>query len=737
MKKENPFSNVKKPWITFCMPCYNEQKRIYDAIFGVLTQDYPNTELIVVNDGSTDRSAKEIKRAMADMTPEQKERFQFIHLDKNQGACHARNLAATKRRPESKYGAFLPADAYLYPGTAKMWVGQLEDNPEVDFTYGGYKFISEKSEFGKPDNEGFNYMGDVFDAHALETANYIDGTYPLKWELFDRIAAWNSKHYGEETGAWDPHIKSLQDWDYWLTAVKQLGAKGYYLPMLYFETDYPHKGGLSDDSSHHWLERTDAIKAKHGIPQRDICVVAFGATFHARNLAKILNADYSPGPNYKPNRYKMLYFVGGYLQFINNMATAILSNPYDPKSSKSNARKVLHWIGSDIWGLRELPRNHLEYAVRFFNESFDEHLCEAVHTQKELKELGIKAKVVPIPTERIYEPMPLPKKKQVAVYMPGMGMKDMYMPILMEAVAKELKEVQFVFYGDPELSGKKRNIKYIPYVHGQTRMEKLIRESSLLLRMTIHDGLPLSVAEFASAGRHIVTNVPVPHVHYTKSLDIKGLVKIIKKALKEPLNLEGSKYYRDLMDLKKYKKKIHSFVEYHPKDYWERRADSWDDQAKNYLSPYEVKVVKQTIKDIKAKSVIDVGCGNGQWIPYLPEEYWGVDIAEGMIKNAKARFPDRKFDVSTMEDLEKNFQIGEKYDVAFCHTVFLHIFEKDIPKAVRSLSRFAKKAIIVEPENVETINYQHGHDFKKIFGDKIIKRIPLKERTLWLVELSA
>lgn len=735
-QKTNPFSDLKKPWITFCMPCFNEQRRIYDAIFGVLNQDYPNTELIVVNDGSTDRSAKEIKRAINDMTPEQLARFKFIHLDKNVGACNARNMAAVHRHGNSKYGAFLPADAYLYPGVAKQWVGILEDNPDFGFTYGGYKFISEKAEFGKPDGEGFDYMGDVFNPYALETANYIDGTYPLRWELFDKMAEWNTKHYGEETGAWDPHIKSLQDWDYWLVAVKQLGAKGYYLPMLFFETDYPHKGGLSDDSSHNWLARTETIKEKHGIPIRDICVVAFGATFHARNIAKILDADYSPGPNYKPNRYKMLYFVGGYLQFLEDMASAIRVNPYDPKSPRGHTRNVLHWIGSDIWGLRELPRNHLEYAVRWLNASFDEHLCEAAHTQKELKELGIKAKIVPVPTTRIYEPMPLPEKKQVAVYMPGMGMKDIYMPILVEAIAKELPDVKFVLYGDPEIGGKKRNITYIPYVNGDAAMDKMIKETSLLLRLTIHDGLPLSVAEFASAGRHIVTNVPVPHVHYTKSLDVKGIVKIIQKALKEKQNLEGAAYYKKLMDLNKYKKTIKGMVDYNPKEYWDKRAEHWDSQASNYLSASEVKAVKNVLRDIKAKSVIDVGCGDGQWIPYLPGEYWGIDISSKMVEVAKKKHPEKQFDVCSMEDLTEKFQIGEKWDVAFCHTVFLHIFEKDMDKAIKSLSKFAKKAIIVEPENVETVNYQHGHDFKARFGDKIIKRIPLKERTLWLVDLS-
>src|SRR3990167_5959791 len=119
--------------ISFVMPCYNDGNTIEKAINSIKDQDLPDIEMIVVNDGSTDNS-----KIVLDGLKETGKIDKLIHFEKNKGACVARNEGA--KLAEGKYMSFLPADAVLYPGMARIWYENLENYPDYDFLYGGYRF---------------------------------------------------------------------------------------------------------------------------------------------------------------------------------------------------------------------------------------------------------------------------------------------------------------------------------------------------------------------------------------------------------------------------------------------------------------------------------------------------------------------------------------------------------------------------------------------------------------------
>src|SRR3990167_1366783 len=164
--------------ISFVSPAYNDANYLEELVKSIQTQDYPFIEQIIVNDGSTDNT-----KDVLDKLQEKYPKLQVIHLEKNSGACHARNVGAQKAT--GKYISFLPADAKLYPGMARIWVTSLEENPKYDFLYGGYRLMNENGTHAQ------DYLGDAFDVHILETANYIDGSFPLKKELYDKMGGWD------------------------------------------------------------------------------------------------------------------------------------------------------------------------------------------------------------------------------------------------------------------------------------------------------------------------------------------------------------------------------------------------------------------------------------------------------------------------------------------------------------------------------------------------------------------
>lgn len=715
------------PLLSFCTPCYNDGDTIARMVNSIMDQDYPSIEQIIVVDGSTDHS----KRVLKKLEKKYPDKLKVIYWDKNQGACQARNEAA--KHAKGKYLSFLPADAYLYPGMARIWMDLLEENPQYDFVYGGYKITD------KNFHEIFSYLSDDFGPYFLDISNYIDGSFPLKRTLFDKMAKANDKHYGVSTGAWDSNIKSLQDWDFWLNAVKWCGAKGLFRKEIFFETVQPHPGGLSYDSHQNWLARTKTIKDKFGIPIRKVCVTAPGARFHGRNVAKYLDADFRDQMNFKPHDYEVIYIVG----FFGNVAESL---------SGTRAIRVLHWIGSDILQLQQTEPEVREKVVDWIYHNIDINLCEFEKTRVELEELGIYARILPFPPEKFYEMSELPDKTTIACYLP-MQNKNFYYPDLVRQIAKEMPDVEFQFFGDPSEMGKKENIEHLGVIGGEAK-DKAVKESTAILRLTAHDGLPLSVVEWITAGRYAITTIEMPHSRQVKinKDEIKKAIEELKNII-EP-NIEGSKYYKELCSPEKFRKGFNKLLEFNPKEWWDQMADIWINFSHTYGTAEDVRKIIKEIRELKPENILEIGCGDGRWCDILPEPYLGIDFSKYLVEKAKEKYPDKKFVITDILD----FKPDKKYDLVFSFTTWLHVKPEDMPKYIEKIKQLGKRAVFIEPiaegavgqggrwvnpkiiEKIKKgfiygIKYTVIHDYQKLF--KVEKMIPMDEnRTMFVIDLE-
>lgn len=664
--------------ISLCTPVHNDGSYVIPYVKSVLDQDLDDWELILVENGSTDDSWVKCQEAEK---LDEKGRIRAFTLPNVKNACLARNFGYEKST--GKFVAHPPADCVLFPGTLRTWIESLEEFPEYDFLYGGYKF-------GPPLNQTFFSEG--YNDYTIQKYNYIDGSFPYKREFFV---------------PWDPNIKSLQDWDFWLNMILTKKAKGLYRPEIFFETVPPHEGGLSYDSAAHWLERVKQIRSKYGLKEDKICVVSPGAPFHAINLAKILDEGYSLDPSFKPNEYEMIYLLGFYPSLGDRCARVFRT----AEQLQYSGKKVIHWVGSDVMQMLHLPFIQLKQLVLTFKQVNIVHLVEFEQTQKELAEIGIEAEIVPLPPKQFYELTPLPKKFTVACYLPEVN-ESLYYPEFMEKLTKEMTDVSWIFFGNRGRIGKHKNVEFAGHVDD---MAGLIKQCSAIVRFTQHDGLPLSLVEFKSAGRQALFNLPLPYMESVNSFDVEAVKKIIYAMKDKPLDKEGAKYWRELCSPEKYKEKImeifnRKFV-YEPETYWEARADSWNRQAVSMGFPHEAKI-KELIAEVNPKSVIDLGCGNARWVRLFEGiDYYGIDISQKLVEIAKTYYPDKKFEVCKVEDLPEGH-----WDLGFSYTCLEHIKDAEYVQAIEKLKKQCDWLLLIEPINFQTKDYSISHDYEKDFN---------------------
>jgi len=112
------------PKISFIIPVYNVASYLPKCLDSVLAQTFADTEVICINDGSTDDSGKILQNyAVKD------KRIKVINQS-NQGISAARN--AGLKIVQSDYVMFVDSDDYIAPNMAeKLYKTMIEENPDV------------------------------------------------------------------------------------------------------------------------------------------------------------------------------------------------------------------------------------------------------------------------------------------------------------------------------------------------------------------------------------------------------------------------------------------------------------------------------------------------------------------------------------------------------------------------------------------------------------------------------
>ena len=191
----------ESPLVTFIIPTYNDGPLVCEAIDSALQQSYQQTEVIIVDDGST----IDIEGLLRD---KYHERVNYIRQT-NQGAGSARNTGI--RHARGKYIQFLDADDLLDPDKVKIQVGQLQGAVGLALSYCDYVYCDLDDLSVRYADR---YMSPILDAeHPFEDLLLrweMGLTIPIHCFLFD--AAFFKKH----GLAFDEKLPTNEDWDCWM-----------------------------------------------------------------------------------------------------------------------------------------------------------------------------------------------------------------------------------------------------------------------------------------------------------------------------------------------------------------------------------------------------------------------------------------------------------------------------------------------------------------------------------------
>jgi glycosyltransferase involved in cell wall biosynthesis len=233
-------------YVSVIIPCFDAERWLAEAIDSCLAQTYEEVEIIVIDDGSTDRSA-DIARSYHDRI--------IFESGSNLGANHARNRGF--QLSKGNYIQYLDADDYLLPEKLSRQVSGLDSlGSDVIYEDWRHQHHRESNEIVMEDVTVSGQYSDVLEM-------LLQGWWVPCCALLVRRQA------VEAIGRWDETLTAAQDRDFFVNLLLS-GAKAAYQPGCY--SVYRRYGDvtISTKDRRRWLENHCIVlaKAMHTLEQQ-------------------------------------------------------------------------------------------------------------------------------------------------------------------------------------------------------------------------------------------------------------------------------------------------------------------------------------------------------------------------------------------------------------------------------------------------------------------------------------
>lgn len=212
------------PAVSVVIPAYNSARYIAQALDSVQAQTFRDYEVIVVNDGSTDRN--ELEQVLRSHP------LPVIYLSQeNKGVSAARNAAIKIAKGE--FYAQLDADDQWTPDYLEVQLGILTNNPDVALVYPNATIFGDDSDVRL----------DFMKVSPSEGEVNFESLVRQKCTVMTCVTA--RMNVIKEVGMYDENLRSVEDFDLWLRIAKSGQRIVYHRRVLVLYRR--HEGSLSSD----------------------------------------------------------------------------------------------------------------------------------------------------------------------------------------------------------------------------------------------------------------------------------------------------------------------------------------------------------------------------------------------------------------------------------------------------------------------------------------------------------
>jgi len=293
--------HLDKPLVSVVVPSYNHEAYIEECILSIVNQTYKNIELIVVDDGSTDRSREILQRL-------QKQYGFTLVFQENQGVSKTMNKAI-RQYAHGKYITGSASDDFLMLDKIEKQVRFLEENPDYDMLFGKVYMVDEKSQIIK-------------DMKIFEP--FDEPVKPIPFELLienNRVPAPSMimrRDIWEKCGGYNENV-IIEDFDLWLKIA-------YYGKIVYLNDYFAyyrwHWQNVSTqvlkiytatwELVYSWKDKMSPAVAKRVLARRDswtFCILSRKYKKESLRYLKLNHAywDSFMVKNYVKGLYKLLF----------------------------------------------------------------------------------------------------------------------------------------------------------------------------------------------------------------------------------------------------------------------------------------------------------------------------------------------------------------------------------------------------------------------------------------------
>jgi len=237
------------PEVSVIMPVYNGEKFLAEAIESVLNQTYHDLELIVVNDGSTDRS-QEIIESYSDP------RVRNI-IQTNKGLPIARNAGI--EASNGKLITFLDCDDVYLPDSVMRRIKYFEENTRCRFLYADSVLINENGRTLAKSTWQFQRVEPISGKCFREL--FLKGTFLNTCSVMMR------REILDQVGTFDRTFRHALDYDLWLRIAYHYSFDVLKVPVVKYRR---HSSNMSNRTANEDLYSALALlKAVKTLPDLD------------------------------------------------------------------------------------------------------------------------------------------------------------------------------------------------------------------------------------------------------------------------------------------------------------------------------------------------------------------------------------------------------------------------------------------------------------------------------------